>query len=251
MGGKTEPQANELPKPTADNDRWGGTLILPYEQYKAAHSQSSHFHTLPYWCCASIWRPLSDRTINHFRIHGPVGFVRRLTQPLSKGWGQVEGAKPTSWWSALWTWVGVFTSLACISILHQYYTNSRYDWPMLFASHGALVTILFCTPGNSAVQPYHIFVGTLVGTVYPVLIAHHMDATKLLWLAVALSSSATITTMQLLGCAHPPAGALSVLYLAVPTVQVLGYWSALSGSHRRVFTLPPHSCSCGGGGVCV
>ena len=227
LSGKTQPAAGEAPKPTPDSARWGETVVVPFGAYRSSHSSLSPLLLLPYWWCASVWRPLSDRTVNHCRLHTPVGFIGRLAGPVKKT--GVEGAKATSWWNALWTWVGVFTALACVSILHQYYTNSRYDWPMLFASHGALVTIIFCTPGNTVVQPYHTFIGTLIGTFYPVLIAHHMDTTTLLWLAVALSSAAAITTMQLLGCVHPPAGALSVLYLAVPTVQVLGYWYIIAG----------------------
>lgn len=38
--------------------------------------------------------------------------------------------------------------------------------------------------------------------------------------------------MELTGSTHPPGGALSILYIAVPSIQVLGYWyivAALAG----------------------
>ena len=58
------------------------------------------------------------------------------------------GLKSTSLWSLLWTWLGSFLALGCIGLLHQHYTRPRYDWPILLASHGALATLMFSTPGN-------------------------------------------------------------------------------------------------------
>jgi hypothetical protein len=224
LAGETEPQSGEAVNPTAEGDRWGETLILPWSQYRELHLKGAVLEVFTLWWLSSVFRPISDRTFNYARLHGPVAFIRRLAQtPLN-----VDGAKSTSPWNAAWTWVGVFFGIGCIAILHQYYTSPRFDWPVLFASHGALATLIFVTPGNNAVQPYHTFMGTLVSSFYAVVIQQNMDTTELLWLAVALSASASITTMQLLGCNHPPGGALSVLYIAVPTLQVLGYWYILA-----------------------
>ena len=70
--------------------------------------------------------------------------------------------------------------------------------------------------------------GTLVSTFYAVVIERSMDATERLWLAIALLAAAAITIQQLLGCNGSPRGALAVLYLAVPSVQVPGYWCILA-----------------------
>ena len=223
LSGQTQPQCGEAAHPSEDSVHWGSSVVLPWPQYRQLHSTSPPLSAFIAWWLSSLVRPPSDRSVNSCRLHSPLAVIGRLVStPLCP-----DGAKSSSPYNCLWTFVGVFFGLGCVGLLHQYYTT-RYDWPVLFASHGALASIVFVTPGNNAGQPYHTFMGTLVSTSYAVLIEQHMDLQELLWLAVALSSAASITTMQLLGCHHPPGGALSVLYLAVPTLQVLGWWYVLA-----------------------
>ena len=229
----TQPQAGEAPSPSPDSHQWGSTLILPWPRYRSLHPSASPFELFPLWWLSSLFRPLTDRAFNHCRVRTPWAWARRVVSaPVG-----LDGMKSTSAWNLLWTWLGCFFSLGCIGLLHQYYTVPRYDWPIMFASHGALATLMFSTPGNNAVQPYHCIVGTLVSTFLAVLIEQNMDTTELLWLAIALSAAAAITTQQLLGCNHPPGGALAVLYIAVPSLQVLGYWYILAAEVGVLITM--------------
>ena len=130
------------------------------------------------WYISCLFPTLHSNTVNYCRINTPWSIVWRwLHTPIA-----FSHMSPTSWWNALWTWIGVFVGIGCIAILHQYYTNAKHDWPILFASHGALATIIFTTPQNPVVLPYAMFGGTLVSTFYAVVIQRGMNTDEWLWL---------------------------------------------------------------------
>ena len=215
---KAQPQAGDTPpaQPSSTDSPAPDAAKHAPEQHQPDRNPRKFIQ----WYISCLFPTLHSNTVNYCRINTPWSIVWRwLHTPIA-----FSHMSPTSWWNALWTWIGVFVGIGCIAILHQYYTNAKHDWPILFASHGALATIIFTTPQNPVVLPYAMFGGTLVSTFYAVVIQRGMNTDEWLWLAVALSAAASITTMQLLGCSHPPGGALSVLYIAVPTLQVLGYW---------------------------
>ena len=204
----TQPTSTATPAPTVSKE--------PPEQHYPDRDPVRFIQ----WYTGCWFPGFQDKTVNYCQFNTPWAVVWRwLHTPIA-----FNQTSPTSWWNAIWTYIGVFIGIGCIGILHQYYTVPKHDWPMFFASHGALATIIFTTPQNPVVLPYAMFGGTLVSTFYAVVIQKGINNDEWLWLALALSASASITTMQLLGCSHPPGGALSVLYIAVPTLQVLGYW---------------------------
>lgn len=82
---------------------------------------------------------------------------------------------------------------------------------------------MFTRPYLPFIQPYNIFMGTLVASVIAVGIWNATgDLAVSPWLPAALSVSLSILAMEILNCQHPPAGAFALLYCVVKEVRVLG-----------------------------
>ena len=170
-----------------------------------------------------LFPPPDSPFVNYGKLNSPLTIANHLyTLPL----GHTQAG---SYVQCFYTFLGVFTSITVVLVLHEYYTLNK-SWPIAFASLGALVTITFTTPGNPVIQPYHMFMGTAISALFAVIIQSNLPGsnTNNLWLAGALSAATSITLMQIFGCVHPPGGAISLLYILVPSIQVLGYWYILA-----------------------
>ena len=102
------------------------------------------------------------------------------------------------------------------------------DWlhPLLVAPIGASAVLVFAVPASPLAQPRSVLCGNiisaLVGITVALLIPQPMIAAPL---AVGLA----IATMMLLGCLHPPGGAVALIcVIGGPKVAQAGYLFALN-----------------------
>ena len=98
--------------------------------------------------------------------------------------------------------------------------------PLLIAPMGASAVLLFAAPTSPLAQPWSIIggntIGALVGITAAWLIPHPV-------VAAAVAAGAAIGVMLLLGCLHPPGGAVALTaVLGGPAIHQAGYWFALS-----------------------
>ncbi|PRP80236.1 HPP family protein, putative transporter [Planoprotostelium fungivorum] len=83
--------------------------------------------------------------------------------------------------------------------------------PLLAASFGASVVLIFAAPQAAPSQPYQSMVGQLIGIVVAITVRtifqFHVD-----WVAGPLSAGITIFVQMKLGAVHPPGGATALVF---------------------------------------
>ena len=102
------------------------------------------------------------------------------------------------------------------------------DWlhPLLVAPIGASAVLVFAVPASPLAQPRAVLggniVSALVGITIALLVPHPL-------IAAPLAVGVAIGTMMLLGCLHPPGGAVALIcVIGGPAVAKAGYLFALS-----------------------
>lgn len=116
------------------------------------------------------------------------------------------------------TWFGVFLTLLALSATSQYVQElSDGKYFIIIGSWGALMTLLFSAPASPLVQPRNIFGGNLLSATVAILFNYLSGADHLgilpKWIAVALAPATAIAGMQFFGVSHPPAGAVSLIFI--------------------------------------
>lgn len=150
----------------------------------------------------------------------------RMGSYLRSSLGKIRGAKGAkapprpkllaraTWLNGAVTFAGVFLTLLALSGAHHL-LGDLFDGRLfvLVGSWGALLTLLFSAPASPLVQPRNIAGGNLVSfasaLLWHVLSESHVPK----WLAVVLAPATAISGMQLLGVSHPPAGAVSLIFI--------------------------------------
>ena len=123
--------------------------------------------------------------------------------------------------TSLATWLGVCATLLALSGANQLAQRlSDGQYVVILGSWGALMTLLFSAPASPLVQPRNIFGGNLVSASVAILF-HYLSGEEYLgvvplWLALAFAPATAISAMQFLGVSHPPAGAVSLLFIIGP-----------------------------------
>jgi CBS domain-containing membrane protein len=102
----------------------------------------------------------------------------------------------------------------------------------LMASMGASAFLLFVLPHSPMAQPWPLLGGHAIAAAIALACGHLIDHTVL---AVAISVGASVLTMQLLHCLHPPAAAtaLAVAIIGEPLTPQLAFnvgYSVLGGA---------------------
>ena len=82
------------------------------------------------------------------------------------------------------------------------------------------MTLLFSAPASPLVQPRNILGGNLISATVAILFYYlsgneYADAIPR-WLALALAPATAISAMQFFGVSHPPAGAVSLIFISGP-----------------------------------
>ncbi len=80
----------------------------------------------------------------------------------------------------------------------------------LVASFGASAVLLFAAPSSPLAQPRNLVIGNVVSSFLGVCVAWAFDGAAP-WLAPAVAVAVAITAMALLGCTHPPGGAIAMI----------------------------------------
>ena len=119
------------------------------------------------------------------------------------------------------TFLGVFLTLLALSGADQLMLNlTDGQILVILGSWGALMTLLFSAPASPLVQPRNILGGNLISATVAILFyylsgSEYADAIPR-WLALALAPATAISAMQFFGVSHPPAGAVSLIFISGP-----------------------------------
>lgn len=104
--------------------------------------------------------------------------------------------------------------------------GSSIGTPLLIAPMGASAVLLFAAPTSPLAQPWSILGGNMVSALIGVTCALFVGDPVV---AAALAVALAIATMMLLGCLHPPSGAVALTaVLGGPVVHEAGYWFVLT-----------------------
>lgn len=100
------------------------------------------------------------------------------------------------------------------------------ELPLLIAPMGASAVLLFAAPASPLAQPWSVLGGNTlaaaIGVTSALLIGDPL-------VAAAVAVAVAIGTMMMLGCLHPPSGAVALTaVLGGPAVQEAGYWFVLT-----------------------
>ena len=102
------------------------------------------------------------------------------------------------------------------------------DWlhPLLVAPIGASAVLVFAVPASPLAQPRSVLGGNIVSALVGVTVALLIPAPVI---AAPLAVGLAIATMMLLGCLHPPGGAVALIcVIGGPKVAEAGYLFALN-----------------------
>jgi CBS domain-containing membrane protein len=103
------------------------------------------------------------------------------------------------------------------------------DWlhPLLVAPIGASAVLVFAVPASPLAQPRGVIGGNVVSAFIGVTVAMLLPAQPLI--AAPLAVALAISAMTLLGCLHPPGGAVALItVIGGPAVTKAGYLFAVN-----------------------
>ena len=116
---------------------------------------------------------------------------------------------------------GALLGLLCTGLIARAAVGSGPELPILIAPMGASAVLLFAVPASPLAQPWSILGGNIVAALVGVTAAAHIGDPML---AGAVGVSVAIALMMLLGCLHPPSGAVALTaVLGGPAIRDLGY----------------------------
>ncbi|MCE4224579.1 HPP family protein [Methylobacterium sp. C25] len=116
---------------------------------------------------------------------------------------------------------GAMIGLFLTGLISHFAIGSGAALPTLIAPMGASAVLLFAVPSSPLAQPWSILGGNLVSAIVGVTAAASIADPVI---ACAVAGSVAIASMMLLGCLHPPSGAVALTaVLGGPVVHDLGY----------------------------
>lgn len=145
-----------------------------------------------------------------------ITFLKRLIPSLA----------PVSHTERLRASLGALTGILLTGFVSTMVLGSSISLPLLIAPMGASAVLLFAAPASPLAQPWSILGGNTVAAFIGVTCALFIgDAIIAAAVAVALA----IAVMMLLGCLHPPSGAVALTaVLGGPATHEAGYWFVLT-----------------------
>ena len=122
--------------------------------------------------------------------------------------------------------LGALLGILLTGLISTYALGAGASLPLLIAPMGASAVLLFAAPASPLAQPWSIVggntVSSLIGVTAALLIPDPV-------IAAAVAVGLAIATMLLLGCLHPPSGAVALTaVLGGPAIHEAGYWFVLS-----------------------
>eukprot|EP01065_Artemidia_motanka_P007893 TRINITY_DN13956_c0_g2_i2.p1 TRINITY_DN13956_c0_g2~~TRINITY_DN13956_c0_g2_i2.p1 ORF type:complete len:356 (+),score=125.00 TRINITY_DN13956_c0_g2_i2:89-1156(+) len=126
---------------------------------------------------------------------------------------------PASWPSTALTFTGVFLTMLAISGINESVKEeSGGDRFLVIGSLGALNTLLWSAWGSPLSQPKNVllghFVSAAIGVIVWYLVGDEHEPVISRWVAIALTPALAIASMAKLGITHPPAGAVSLIFVS-------------------------------------
>ncbi len=116
---------------------------------------------------------------------------------------------------------GALLGLLCTGLTVRSAIGTAAAWPLLIAPMGASAVLLFAVPSSPLAQPWSILGGNCVAALVGVTAAAQIGDPMI---AGAVAVSVAIALMMLLGCLHPPSGAVALTaVLGGPSIRDLGY----------------------------
>jgi CBS domain-containing membrane protein len=139
----------------------------------------------------------------------------------------VRGKSPIRPKDALRGGAGALLGLLFAGLLGRFAVGGG-DWlhPLLVAPIGASAVLVFAVPASPLAQPRSVLGGNIVSAFVGITVAMLIPQTLI---AAPLAVGLAIGTMMLLGCLHPPGGAVALIcVIGGPKVLEAGYLFALN-----------------------
>ncbi|HUH48952.1 MAG TPA: HPP family protein, partial [Mycoplana sp.] len=145
-----------------------------------------------------------------------ITFLKRLVPSLA----------PVSRTERLRASLGALTGILLTGFVSTMALGSSISLPLLIAPMGASAVLLFAAPASPLAQPWSILGGNTVAAVVGVTCALFIGDPII---AAAVAVALAIGVMMLLGCLHPPSGAVALTaVLGGPATHEAGYWFVLT-----------------------
>lgn len=127
----------------------------------------------------------------------------------------------------LWSFLGAFTGILLISLLHEKLLLDRLENVFLIGSFGASCVLIYGAIQSPLAQPRNLVGGHVLSAIIGVTVYKLLPHT--LSLAAPLAVSLSIVAMQVTRTLHPPGGATALIaVIGTQRVKELGYWYVLS-----------------------
>lgn len=148
-----------------------------------------------------------------------------------------RGARITRYWvyketlidkkEHLWSFLGAFTGIFLIAIIHERLLFSRLENVFLIGSFGASCVLIYGAIQSPLAQPRNLIGGHVISAIVGVSVFKLFP--EWIWLAAPLAVSSSIVCMQMTKTLHPPGGATALIaVIGTPRVKELGYLYVLS-----------------------
>ncbi|PRD45616.1 hypothetical protein C5748_00095 [Phyllobacterium phragmitis] len=145
-----------------------------------------------------------------------IAFFRRLVPALV----------PVSHAERLRSSLGALVGILLTGTVSKFAVGSDVSLPLLIAPMGASAVLLFAVPTSPLAQPWSILGGNIISALIGVTCALFIPDPVL---AAGIAIGLAIGTMLLLGCLHPPSGAVALTaVLGGASIHEAGYWFALT-----------------------
>ncbi|HEV7318661.1 MAG TPA: HPP family protein [Ensifer sp.] len=122
--------------------------------------------------------------------------------------------------------LGALLGILLTGFISSYALGADANLPLLIAPMGASAVLLFAAPSSPLAQPWSLVGGNIVSSLIGVTVALMIQDPVV---AAAVAVGLAIAVMLLLGCLHPPSGAVALTaVLGGPAIHEAGYWFVLS-----------------------
>ncbi len=134
---------------------------------------------------------------------------------------------PTSRHERIRSTAGAFVGILVTGLVSTMAVGSGdASLPLLIAPMGASAVLLFAAPTSPLAQPWSVLGGNAIAAFIGVSCALAIGDPVI---AAAVAVSIAIATMMMMGCLHPPSGAVALTaVLGGPAVHEAGYWFILT-----------------------
>jgi CBS domain-containing membrane protein len=128
---------------------------------------------------------------------------------------------PLPGWERVAAWIGALIGLLFTGAVSRAWLGSNELVPLLIAPIGASTVLVFGVPASPLAQPWSVVGGNFLAALIGVTAARFIPIPLC---AAAVAVATTISVTSLLGCLHPPAGAVALTaVIGGPVIAAAGY----------------------------